>query len=152
MGNKFIIFKLMLAFILVWVLCPNAVFAQYCAPQYAYTCLGNNPSPIADYINSFSTTNGVTNITNNNTSCNMQPNNFIYNAGMTVSAAQGCSFGVSMQSGNTFAQGFAIWIDWNSDLDYNDTGELVYSSPNSGTNQFTGTIQVPASASVGLNS
>jgi gliding motility-associated-like protein len=150
MGNKLITCKLILAFILIWVLFPNAVLAQYCAPQYAYGCIGNNPSPIADFINNFSTTNGVTNITNNNTGCNGQPNNFIYNAGMTVSVAQGCSFGVSMRSGNTYAQGFAIWIDWNSDLDYNDTGELVYSSPNSGTNQFTGTIQVPATATVGL--
>lgn len=150
MGNKFITCKLILAFILIWVLFPNAVLAQYCAPQYAYGCVGNFPTPIADYINNFSTTNGVTNITNNNTGCNGQPNNFIYNAGMTVSVAQGCSFGVSMRSGNTFAQGFAIWIDWNQDLDYNDTGELVYSSPGSGTTLFTGTIQVPASASVGL--
>ena len=150
MGNKFITCKLILAFILIWVLFPNAVLAQYCAPQYAYGCFGNFPSPIADYINNFSTTDGVANITNNNTGCNMQPNNFIYNAGMTVSVAQGCSFGVSMRSGNTFAQGFAIWIDWNQDLDYNDTGELVYSSPGSGTTLFTGTIQVPASASVGL--
>jgi gliding motility-associated-like protein len=150
MGNKLITCKLILAFILTWVLSPNAVLAQYCAPQYAYGCVGNFPTPIADFINNFSTTNGVTNITNNNTGCNGQPNNFIYNAGMTVSVAQGCSFGVSMQSGNQFSQGFAIWIDWNSDLDYNDTGELVYSSPNSGTNQFTGTIQVPATATVGL--
>jgi gliding motility-associated-like protein len=150
MGNKFTFNKLIVAFLLIWVLFPNAVFAQYCAPQYAYGCVGNFPTPIADFINNFSTTNGVTNITNNNTGCNGQPNNFIYNAGMTVSVAQGCSFGVSMQSGNTYAQGYAIWIDWNSDLDYNDAGELVYSSPNFGTNQFTGTIQVPASASVGL--
>jgi hypothetical protein len=80
MGNKLITLKLLLAFILVWVLCANEVLAQYCAPQYAFGCLGNNPSPIADFINNFSTTNGVTNITNNNSGCNMQPNNFIYNA------------------------------------------------------------------------
>jgi hypothetical protein len=125
---------------------PNAVLAQYCAPQYAYGCFGSTPSPIADFIDNFSTTNGVTNISNNGTVCNMQPNNFIYYPGMTVSAAQGCSFGVSMQSGNQYAQGFAIWIDWNSDLDYYDSDELVYSSnvstPSTGTNQFTGTIQV----------
>ena len=56
MGNKLITCKLILALILIWVLFPNAVFAQYCAPQYAYGCFGNFPSPIADYINNFSTT------------------------------------------------------------------------------------------------
>ena len=151
MGSKFIFNKLLMAFILAWVFCPNAVLAQYCAPQYTYGCQISSPVT-ADFIENFSTTNGVTNITNNNTGCNMQPNNFIYNAGMTVSVAQGCSFGVSMRSGNQFAQGFAIWIDWNLDLDYNDAGELVYSSPSPGAapTQFAGTIQVPATASVGL--
>ena len=137
MGSRFRFKKVFSAFTIVWAICLNGslLFAQYCAPQYTYGCQINSPVT-ADYINKFSTTNGVANITNNNTGCNMQPNNFIYYAGMTVSAAQGCSFGVSMKSGNAYPQGFAIWIDWNSDFDYNDAGELVFSS-NPNISEFT---------------
>ena len=123
--------------------------AQYCAPQYAASCQGLSPYT-ADFINNFSTSGGITNITNNNSGCNFQPNNFIYYQNQTVTATQGCSFNVSMQCGPEFQQGFAIWIDWNNDLDYNDAGELVYSSPGYGNQTFTGTIQVPSNASVGV--
>ena len=126
----------------------SSLHAQYCIPQYQYDCQMSSPTT-ADYINNFSTSNGVTNITNNNTACNMQPNNFIYYPGLTVTATQGCSFNVSMQCGSTFAQGFGVWIDWNQDLDYNDAGEFVYNSGSSGFNVFTGTVQVPASALIG---
>jgi gliding motility-associated-like protein len=134
--------------LLVFILLAVKSSAQYCAPQYQYVCDG--PSPLtADFINNFSTSNGVTNITNNNTGCNNQPNNFIYYSGMTVTATQGCSFNVSMQCGSQFSQGFGIWIDWNQDLDYNDAGEFVYNSGTSGFGVYTGTIQVPATATLG---
>jgi len=134
---------------ILMLLSVNIGWAQYCAPQYAASCQG--PSPYtADFINNFSTSGGITNITNNNSGCNFQTNNFIYYPAQTVTATQGCSFNVSMQCGPEFAQGFAIWIDWNNDFDYNDAGELVYSSPASGNQTFTGTIQVPANATVGV--
>jgi large repetitive protein len=127
-------------------------FGQYCAPQYGATCY--DPSlliPTADFINNFSTSNGITNITNNNSGCNFQPNNFIYYSNQTVTATQGCSFNVSMRAGQieAFPQGFAIWIDWNNDLDYNDAGEMVFSNGPTLT-VVNGVIQVPASATVGI--
>lgn len=54
-----------------------------------------------------------------------------------------------MQAGSEFNQGFAIWIDWNQDLDYNDPGELVFSNAPTG-NVVNGTIQVPATALTGV--
>ncbi|MCB0819110.1 MAG: gliding motility-associated C-terminal domain-containing protein [Bacteroidetes bacterium] len=126
-----------------------SAFSQYCAPQYAASCQG--PSPYtADFINNFSTSGGITNITNNNSGCNFQTNNFIYYSNQTVTATQGCSFNVSMQCGPEFQQGFAIWVDWNADNDYSDAGELVYSSPSAGYQTFTGTVQVPATATPGI--
>ncbi|HOY49919.1 MAG TPA: GEVED domain-containing protein, partial [Flavobacteriales bacterium] len=124
-------------------------YGQYCAPQYNYPCEQSTGSPTADYINNFSTSNGITNIVNNNTACNGQPNNFIYYSNMTVTATQGCSFNVSMQCGSTYQQGFGIWVDWNQDLDYSDAGEYAYNSGASGFQVFNGTIQVPATALVG---
>ncbi len=116
--------------------------AQYCLPTYTIFCTSD------DYINNFSTTGGVTNITNNGSGCNgSAPNNYIYNSGMTVSQIQGLAFNFSVQSGSTiWAQGFRIWIDWNHDFDFNDPGEDVYVSPSTSINAFTGSITVPPSA------
>lgn len=135
---------------LFFVFWKGEAYAQYCTPQYTAPCVG--PAPLtADYINNFSTSGGIVNIVNNNSGCNGQPNSFIYYANQTVSAAQGCSFNVSMQAGQTqaFQQGFAIWVDWNNDSDYNDAGELVFSSPPT-LNVVNGTIQIPANASLGI--
>jgi gliding motility-associated-like protein len=135
--------------LLVLLICAvfPSVYGQYCAPQYSASCQG--PSPYtADFINNFSTSLGVTNISNNNSGCNFQPDNFIYYPNQTVTATQGCSFNVSMQCGPEFTQGFAIWIDWNQDLDYNDVGEMVFSNAPT-NNVITGTIQVPATAALG---
>jgi hypothetical protein len=53
-----------------------------------------------------------------------------------------------MQCGPEFTQGFAIWVDWNQDLDYNDAGELCFSNGPTGS-VVTGVIQVPANAALG---
>src|SRR5689334_5602924 len=69
---------------------------------------------INDFINSFNTSGANWNITNNGSGCNGLPNNYIYygcNHYLNVSPGQ--SITCSMQSGNTFIQGFAIFIDWN---------------------------------------
>ncbi len=141
--------QLKYSFIAVLLICIGVfdAYGQYCTPQYEASCQG--PAPYtADFINNFSTSNGITNITNNNTGCNFQPNNFIYYGNQTVTATQGCSFNVSMQCGSEFDQGFAIWIDWNQDLDYNDAGELCFSNAPTG-NVVNGVIQVPANAALG---
>ena len=71
--------------------------AQYCLPTFSVGCTSS------DIINNFSTTGGISNITNNGTGCNGTfPNNYIYYSGMTVSQVQGLSFNVSMQSGSSF--------------------------------------------------
>ncbi len=116
-------------------------YTNYCSPLPA----------LADLINNFSTTGGITNITNNGTGCNgTSPNNYIYYSGMTVSQDQGLSFNVSMQSGSTFGQGFRIWIDYNNDFDFADPGEDVFASSASGIGVFTGSITIPLLTSPGV--
>jgi hypothetical protein len=121
-------------------------FSQYCLPSFTQACIGPG---VADFIDNFSTTGGVTNITNNGTGCGgSAPNNHTYFSSMTVSQVQGLSFNVSMQSGPLYAQGFRIWIDYNNDLDFDDPGEDVFFSTSSNAVQ-TGTITIPLTTSPG---
>lgn len=114
--------------------------AQYCMPSYGTVCI--QPG-VNDFIDDFWTTGGITNITNMNSSCNMQPNNYIYYSNMNVTVNPGSSFGVNMQCGTTFPQGFVIWIDWNNDFAFSALEE-VYNSGTAGFQVFSGTINVPS--------
>ncbi|MEX1187958.1 MAG: GEVED domain-containing protein, partial [Bacteroidia bacterium] len=151
MNNIFTRIKYFLVLVLLSSIGIFDTYGQYCTPQYLFDCEGPdalNPGPTADYINNFSTSQGVTNITNNNSGCSA--NNYNYYSSQTVSAAQGCSFNVSMQCNSQFAQGFRIWIDWNQDGIFQDPAERVYSSPASGIVVYNGTVQVPSTALLGV--
>ncbi len=118
--------------------------APYCGPSYLFACSS------ADFINNFSTTGGATNITNNNTGCNGNANNYIFYTTLSCSQVQGLNITLSMQSGATWGQGFRVWIDWNGNNSFADPGEAVYASPTSGTGIFTSTITVPLTALAGI--
>ena len=117
---------------------------SYCTPSYSSACSSD------DYINNFSTSGGITNITNNGTGCNGQTNNYIFYSGMSVTQDVGLSFNISVQSGSTYAQGFAIWIDWNNNYSFTDINEAVWNSGTYGTGVFTGTITIPSGTSTGV--
>ena len=117
-------------------------YSQYCNPVYSTGCSGG------DFINNFSTTGGIMNITNNGTGCSS--GNYQYYSGQTVSQIQGLSVNISVQSGPSWSQGFRIWVDWNQDGDFADPGEDVWNSGTSGTGVFTGTINVPMTATPGI--
>jgi len=117
----------------------------YCIPVYLDGSCGTE-----DYIDDFSTTSGVTNITNMNTGCSPNPNNYTYFSAKTVTAVQGNNFNVSMQSGPDFAEGYAIWIDWNIDGDFDDAGEYAFNSGVATTAIVNGIIAVPYSATPGI--
>ncbi len=116
-------------------------YSQYCNPLYSSGC------GFGDFINNFSTTGGILNITNNGTGCST--GNYQYYSGQTVSQIQGLSVNISVQSGPSWSQGFRIWVDWNQDGDFADVGEDVWNSGTSGTGVFTGTINVPMTATPG---
>jgi hypothetical protein len=42
-----------------------------------------------------------------------------------------------------------VWIDYNNDRDFEDTGEFVYSSPYASNTVFSGMVTIPANASPG---
>ena len=118
--------------------------APFCGPVFTSACSS------ADFINNFSTTGGASNITNNNTGCNGNANNYIFYSALTCSQIQGQTITLNMQSGATWQQGFRVWIDWNGNNSFADLGEDVYVSPNSATTLFTTTITVPFTAVPGV--
>ncbi|MCB9283128.1 MAG: S8 family serine peptidase [Lewinellaceae bacterium] len=71
--------------------------------------------------------------------------------GLTVNAAQGSNYNVSLSpafSGTTYDEYFKIWIDFNQDMDFDDAGEEVFSAGPS-TTTVTGSIAIPSNASTG---
>lgn len=115
--------------------------APYCTPLTTFGC------QFGDNIGNFSTTNGLTNIVNNNTGCSA--GNYSFDTTQSVTVAQGKVFGFSVHTGGAFSQGFAIWIDWNNDLDFDDPDESVWNSGIWSNNPFSGNIQIPANQSTG---
>lgn len=113
----------------------------YCIPVYLDGSCGSE-----DYIDDFSTTGGATNISNNNSGCTTNPNNYTFFSAQTVTAQQGNSFNVSMQCGPDFAEGFAIWVDWNGDGDFADAGEYAFNSGVATLAVVNGSVTVPYTA------
>ncbi len=78
------------------------------------------------YINNFSTSNGVSNISN--LTSGFTTTGYANNSStMAVSQypGQAVNFSASLTGGTS---GFGIWVDWNNDLDFADAGEQIYLS------------------------
>ena len=102
-----------------------------------------------DFIDDFSTIGAVTNITNLNTSCSVNPGNYTYFSGITAVANVSSTFNISLQSGVDYGQGYGIWVDWNIDGDFNDASEFAFQSTTPTTAIVNGTITVPGTATLG---
>ena len=113
---------------------------------YTGYCIATSSSSTY-YITNFSTTGGTANISNIASGYSATGyGNFTAQAVSQVNSGV-INFSTSFFDG-FYTYGFNIWVDWNDDLDFNDTGELVYASGAYVTGA-TGTITVPASASIG---
>jgi len=119
----------------------------YCTPICSTGCTVGG----GDYIQSFSTTGGSTNITNNNTGCNGNTNNYIYYSTQTVTAPAGNTIAWSCTNCNNDPQGYMIWVDWNADGDFSDSLETVFASTAaiSAGATISGTVTVPGWATTG---
>ncbi|MBS1534750.1 MAG: fibronectin type III domain-containing protein [Bacteroidetes bacterium] len=53
-------------------------------------------------------------------------------------------------TGSTFSEGYAVFIDYNRDGDFADTGETVYTRAASTTTPIVGTFTIPATATTGV--
>ncbi len=52
-------------------------------------------------------------------------------------------------TGTVYPEAYAVWIDWNRDGDFNDAGELVYSTGATTATSVSGSFGIPAGASLG---
>lgn len=52
-------------------------------------------------------------------------------------------------TGTVYAEGYAVWIDYNQDNDFDDAGELVYSSAATTSTPISGSFTVPTAATDG---
>ncbi len=70
---------------------------------------------------------------------------------MQAFMAPGASYDISIENGNGYGYDIcAVWIDWNGDYDFNDAGEEITLTVNTGYGPYEGTITVPTEASVGV--
>ncbi|MFT3795305.1 GEVED domain-containing protein [Flavobacterium sp.] len=114
---------------------PASFYTAYCSSTSVNT---------GYYISNFTITGGITNFNN---STGLSAGGYGNHTGISASQQPYSSVNFSSTySGGTF--GFNIWIDWNDDLDFNDTGEKVYGSGSYNASN-TGTFAVPGSATVG---
>ena len=70
----------------------------------------------------------------------------------STSIAQGASATITITpswSGTAYNEGYAVFIDFNKDGDFNDVGETVYTRSATSTTPISGTINIPTSAATG---
>jgi hypothetical protein len=96
------------------------------------------------WINNFSTTGGLTNISNTTTYSTGGYGNF---TAQSVSQVAGSSFNFNATT-SSGTHGINIWIDWNNDGDFADAGEKAYASGGY-VASATGTITIPGGAAPG---
>ncbi len=66
---------------------------------------------------------------------------------VSTSLSEGTAYTVTVTptwTGSTYAEGYAVWIDYNNDKDFNDAGELVWSKAASTNTPNSGSFTVPS--------
>ncbi len=112
------------------------------APVNYCTSSGNNGTE--EWINRF-----VLNTIDNNSGMNGGYANF---TSMSTSLTTGSNYGFTIYpswAGTVYNEAYNIWIDYNQDGDFNDSGEAVYSISKNKNNSITGSIAIPSSALLG---
>lgn len=116
----------------------------YCTPSYDFGCSD-------DYIQSFSTTGGSSNISNLNSGSSSGTNCLSNQTSMVHASTLGATVNFTIENNPDYDEGYKIFVDWNSDGDFLDAGEIVYdpSSVLFGAGTATGSFVIPATATPG---
>jgi hypothetical protein len=117
----------------------------YCLPEFI------EPNCVSlDFIDDVYTIGALGNISNMNTGCVGDDNNYTYYSALTIIAVKGSTFTLNMQSGIDYEQGYGVWADWNQDGDFDDAGEFIYQSTTPTTALVSAAITVPETATLGV--
>lgn len=118
-----------------WTFTTKATGSCYCVPTASNGIHGT----------------GITNVTYstvNNTTSNTTVYND-YTSTMIGSTSQGATMPISVRTAtNNNNYNINIWVDWNNDADFVDTGETVFTGQVN-SNTINGTIAIPLTATVG---
>lgn len=126
----------------------NMVTATLNLPGNCY-CTPFNSTNVTYYIDDFSTSGGVSNITNNSSGFSSAGYGN-YTGTDTVSAYGGMQISVSASADPpTYTNYFYVWVDWNHNGNFSDPGELVLTTSTYVSSPFTGTFAVPVNAAIG---
>ncbi|HAW53314.1 MAG TPA: hypothetical protein DCX54_13460 [Flavobacteriales bacterium] len=137
-----------LTYVLVTMLTLSVTssFAQYCTPIWGgYGCTDD------DDIDDFSTTGGITNISNLNTGCQSGITSYSYITNQVLTANPNSTINFTVGCSGIWSDAFRIWIDWNNDQDFLDAGEDVWNSVTASTLPFNGSFTIPLTAVSGVN-
>ena len=122
----------------------------YATLSLAY-CTPNVPTTLTTYVNNFSTSVGITNISNLGTG--FSTNGYGNFSAQSCSQYPSSSVSYSITSVRTDSPDqtffYYIWIDWNNDGDFIDAGETMLATTTYQGGPFTGSFAVPAGQASG---
>ena len=123
------------------VFLPGRTFAQYCTPAWYYGCQWG--AAIDDF--TFNT------ISNLNTGCNNTSTSYTYFSTISTNVVAGQTYSFSIQSlYSYYPLQYGIWIDFNADGDFYDSGEYAFNTASTSSGMVTGTITIPMTSTVGV--
>ncbi|RQO29950.1 hypothetical protein DBR32_13620 [Taibaiella sp. KBW10] len=132
------IYYMCLSFLLLCGISQKVQAQTYCTPTYDYGCDD-------DYIQSFSTTGGTTNITNLNSGSSASSACLSNQTSMVHTDFAGGIVNFTIENNPGYDEGYKIFVDWNADGDFLDPGEIVYdpTSTLAGGASISGTFTIP---------
>lgn len=115
--------------------------AEYCPAPYTNSCSNG------DFVNNFSTTGAISNVSYLVTGCNNTSNSYNYYQSQGIVVNKSGSFVIHYQGSGVYGEGFKIWIDYNQDGSF-DANELVATGAVS-TVMNHSTVTIPCNALTG---
>ena len=120
--------------------------ATTACPLPAYCAGGSSYVGCDEYIS-----NVVVGTISNATGCAGGATNYAdYTATLSTTMAIGTGYLATISNGNPYSSDqCGIWVDWNRDFDFDDTGETVVMTGSPGNGPYTATITPPAGSHLG---
>eukprot|EP01012_Entosiphon_sulcatum_P032044 TRINITY_DN40785_c0_g1_i1.p1 TRINITY_DN40785_c0_g1~~TRINITY_DN40785_c0_g1_i1.p1 ORF type:complete len:1394 (+),score=139.75 TRINITY_DN40785_c0_g1_i1:44-4225(+) len=131
------------AMLIVMAVSTNFVHAQCTTGLYSTGCTWG------DRIEAFATSGGTTNISNWYSGCSGGSAGYGYFSSQTVTIAAGGTVNFGILNNYYYSEYYKIWVDFNADGDFYDSGEQVYQGALSYGSFITSSFIVPSGTAAG---